>query len=110
MKQIKFEIKKHLGVLSGWENGRRKEINLVSWFNGEPKIDIREWNRSHDTIGKGVTLSLEELIRVKEILSCTPISEFEYRLDNPTKKVKKYSPIPRSSSYSQILIRILFDF
>ena len=48
MPDIKFEIEKHIGVLSENGNGWRKELNMVSW-NGRPaKYDIRDWTESHE--------------------------------------------------------------
>ena len=41
MAEIKFEITKHLGVLSQSTKGWTKELNLVSWNDREPKYDIR---------------------------------------------------------------------
>jgi len=57
MADIKFEIKKHIGVLSENAKGWKKELNLVSWNEREPKYDIREWSPEHDNMGKGVTLT-----------------------------------------------------
>lgn len=60
--EIKFEIKEHISVMSERnDKGWRKELNLVSWNNKEPKYDIRDWNEDHSKCGKGVTLTYEEL-------------------------------------------------
>lgn len=69
MADIKFEIKETLGVLSVSSKGWQKELNLVSWNNAEPKYDIREWSPEHDKMGKGVTLSKDEFIKLKEIIA-----------------------------------------
>ena len=45
--ELKFEITEELGILSENEKGWRKELNLVSWNEREPKYDIRDWNPSH---------------------------------------------------------------
>ena len=42
--ELKFEITEELGILSENEKGWRKELNLVSWNEREPKYDIRDWN------------------------------------------------------------------
>jgi len=60
MADIKYEIVEELGVLSENAKGWRKELNLVSWNDGEPKYDIRDWSPEHDKMGKGVTLTKEE--------------------------------------------------
>ena len=68
MADIKFEIKESVGVLSESSKGWKKELNLISWNDKEPKFDIREWSPDHQKMGKGVTLSREELLRLKEIV------------------------------------------
>ena len=61
MAEIKYEIIKEIGVLSANASGWRKEINLVSWNDREPKYDIRDWSEGHEKMGKGITLSEEEV-------------------------------------------------
>ena len=68
MADIKFEIIKKIGVLSKTEKGWAKELNLISWNEREPKYDIREWSPDGKTMGKGVTLSKEELAALRELL------------------------------------------
>lgn len=69
MADIKYEITDKIAVLSESSKGWKKELNLISWNNREPKYDIREWSPEGDKMGKGVTLSLEELKKLKEILN-----------------------------------------
>lgn len=66
--EISFEIIETLGVLSTSTKGWTKELNLISWNGREPKYDLREWSPEHDKMGKGVTLSKEELDVLKGIL------------------------------------------
>ncbi|KXG42678.1 YdbC family protein [Tepidibacillus decaturensis] len=68
MSDIKYEIKETLGVLSEGSKGWSKELNLISWNDREPKYDIREWSPDHSKMGKGVTLSKQELKALKELL------------------------------------------
>lgn len=68
MADIKYDIVEELGVLSENAKGWKKEVNLISWNGGEPKYDIRDWAPNHEKMGKGVTLSKEELEKLKEIL------------------------------------------
>ena len=68
MAEIKFEITQKIGVLSKTNKGWAKELNLVSWNDREPKYDIREWSPDGLTMGKGVTLTKEELVALKELL------------------------------------------
>lgn len=69
MADIKFEIKQHLGTLSQSARGWTKELNLVSWNDKEPKFDLREWSPDHNKMGKGVTLTREELLALKKTLN-----------------------------------------
>lgn len=56
MADIKYEITQSLGVLSENAKGWKKELNLISWNEREPKYDIRDWSEDHSKMGKGVTL------------------------------------------------------
>ena len=65
--KVSFEIVRHIGALSEGTKGWRKEVNLISW-NGRPaKIDIRDWDEKHEKMGKGVTLTKEELNALVDI-------------------------------------------
>ena len=68
MADIKYEIKQEIGVLSESAKGWRKELNLVSWNDAAPKYDLRDWAPGHEKMGKGVTLTSDELKKLKEIL------------------------------------------
>lgn len=69
MADIKYEIKETLGVLSESPKGWTKELNIISWNGNAPKFDIRDWAPEHEKMGKGVTLSEAELMKLKEILA-----------------------------------------
>jgi len=68
MADIKFEIKETIGVLSESTKGWSKELSFISWNDKEPKYDIREWSPDHTKMGKGVTLSKEELVKLRDLL------------------------------------------
>lgn len=68
MPEIKYEIVEKIGVLSTTDKGWSKELNLVSWNDREPKHDLRDWNENHDKMGKGITLTRDELDKLKETL------------------------------------------
>ena len=69
MADIKYEIIKQIGVLSKAGSGWTKELNLISWNDREPKYDLRDWSAGHEKMGKGVTLTKEELISLRELLN-----------------------------------------
>lgn len=68
MAELKYEIVEKLGVLGETGNGWTKELNMVSWNEREPVYDIRTWNAAHDRMGKGITLSQDELMTLKDLL------------------------------------------
>ena len=67
-RDIKFEIVKEIGVLSEGSKGWQKELNLVSWNDAAPKYDLRDWSPEHEKMGKGVTLTEDEVKKLKELL------------------------------------------
>jgi hypothetical protein len=69
MAEINFEIKETIGTLSQSPKGWNKELNLLSWNGKEPKYDLRDWAPEHEKMGKGVTLTKEELIELKRLLN-----------------------------------------
>lgn len=69
MSEIKYEIIKQIGVLSKAGSGWSKELNLISWNDREPKYDLRDWSPDREKMGKGVTLSREEMLALKELLN-----------------------------------------
>lgn len=75
MAELKFEITERIGVLSENAKGWIKELNKVSWNEREPKYDLREWNPDHSRMGKGITLTDEEVETLKAILNGEEIED-----------------------------------
>ena len=73
MAGIKYEIIKELGKISESKTGWSKELNLISWNDREAKYDLRDWSSEHDKMGKGITLSLDELKSLRELLNIMDI-------------------------------------
>jgi hypothetical protein len=69
MADIKYEIVKKIGVVSKSTSGWAKELNLISWNDREPKYDLRDWSADGEKMGKGVTLSKDELLALKDLLN-----------------------------------------
>ncbi len=69
MADITYEIVEELGVLSKNPKDWTKEINLVSWNGSNAKFDIRDWAPGHEKMAKGVTLSKDEIIKLRDILN-----------------------------------------
>jgi len=68
MVEFKYEVVERVAVLSESSKGWTKELNLISWNGREPKFDIREWSPDKEKMGKGVTLTDEEVAVLKEAL------------------------------------------
>ena len=73
MTEIKYETVKNIGVLSKSASGWAKELNLISWNDREPKYDLRDWSADHTKMGKGVTLSAEDLAALKSLLNSSEL-------------------------------------
>jgi hypothetical protein len=69
MSDITYEIVMQIGVLSQSSSGWTKELNLISWNDRPPKYDIRDWSPDHSQLGRGVTLSREELLALRDLLN-----------------------------------------
>ncbi len=69
MADIKFEIKENVGVLSQSPKGWTKELNIISWNGKEAKYDLRDWAPNHEKMGKGITLTVEELKTLNNVLN-----------------------------------------
>lgn len=74
---IKFELINIIGTISEGSKGWNKQLTRVSWSGHAPKYDLRTWNEDHTKMGKGITLTEEELRTLYQIIG----SEIEF-LDN----------------------------
>lgn len=68
-REITYNVVKEIAVLSEKSNGWTKQLNLISWNNGEPKYDIRDWAPEREKMGKGVTLTAAELQCLSDALA-----------------------------------------
>lgn len=66
---FKYEILEQLGEFSNNGRGWSKEVNIVSWNDGEGKVDIRNWNQDHSRMGKGISLTHEEARKLRDLLN-----------------------------------------
>lgn len=67
MQDIKYDILDTLIVFPA-DGTWHKELNLVKWGSREPKYDLRPWNDDRSKMGKGTTLTKEELILLRDKL------------------------------------------
>ena len=45
-----------------------KEVNVVAWNGGKPKIDVRDWNGTHERMSRGITLTEEQAMKMTKAL------------------------------------------
>lgn len=77
MADIKFDIIEKLGTIGEGFKGWSKEVNIISWNGRKPKIDIRDWDENNEKMGKGLTLTKEELKTLKGLLNSLDIDELD---------------------------------
>jgi len=68
MAEFKYEIVERIAVLSQGANGWERQLNLISWNDRPAKYDIRDWAPNGSKMGKGISLSHDELAILKGIL------------------------------------------
>ena len=67
---VTFEIIENLVVFGERRDcGWTKEANIIRWNDGVPKIDIREWNPTHERMSRGITLMETEAEALAKVLS-----------------------------------------
>ena len=96
MAEFKYEIVEKLGVISQGKGGWERQLNLVSWSDREPKYDIRDWSADGTKMGKGISMTAEELAVLKEILD-------EISTDDIYEQVKDDKKYANSFLYSIVM-------
>lgn len=69
MADLKFEIIETCGAISLKSRGWQTELNIVKWGENEPKFDIRAWSPDHTKMGKGISLTADEISTLRDILN-----------------------------------------
>ena len=69
MPEIKYEIVETIGIVSEGKNGWNKELKLISWNEREPVYDVRTWSPDHEKMGKGITITKEEAMALRDMLN-----------------------------------------
>lgn len=77
MEEKNYEIVESLGCCGDPEKWHI-ELNYMSWNKKEPKYDIRKWNKGHEKMGKGITLTREELEELTNFL----VAEIDHLSEN----------------------------
>lgn len=74
MSEFNYRIIKKIGTINK-DSKWKKELNLISWDGKARKFDIRSWDENHEKMSKGITLSRDELMRLKELLNDIDIDD-----------------------------------
>lgn len=68
MAGVSYDIVKKVGIVSQSPKGWEKQLNIISWSGRAPKYDLRDWAPGGEKMGKGITLTREELQSLKRLL------------------------------------------
>lgn len=70
-----FTITESTGIISTAKTGWTTELNKVSWGGRPAKYDLRPWAPDHQKMGKGITLTNEELKNLRDLLNSIEIPQ-----------------------------------
>ena len=68
MAEFKYEITERIAVLSTNARGWERQLNMISWNDNPPKYDIRDWSPDGSRMAKGISMTREELVALRDIL------------------------------------------
>lgn len=69
MAEFTYEVTERIAVLSTNAKGWERQLNMVSWNGHDPKYDIRDWSPDGSRMAKGISMTREELVALKDILN-----------------------------------------
>ena len=81
---INYRIIKELGIV-GQTNYETTELNIITWNNHKPKLDLRKWKLQEDgtkRVNRGLTLTDEEARNLKKHLDAY-ISYLDTKQEEP---------------------------
>ena len=61
MAEFTYEITERIAVLSTNARGWERQLNMISWNGKDPKYDIRDWSPDGSKMGKGISMTRDEL-------------------------------------------------
>ena len=68
MADLKYDVLEKFGVLSTSKSGWETQLNFVQWGDNTPKFDLRTWSPDGSKMGKGLTLTHDEIVKLYEVL------------------------------------------
>ena len=67
---ITYNVERRIGIVSENPNsGWTTELNMISWNGNPAKLDLRSWSPDHTKMGKGLTLTRNEALVLRELLN-----------------------------------------
>lgn len=67
-REVTFELVEHIGIFGKDQKGWTRELNRVAWNGGPAKFDVRNWDGTHQKMGRGITLTQQELGEFRGLL------------------------------------------
>lgn len=64
--RFSYKVIANVGVLAQYPTGWSKEVNIVSWNEGQPELDIRDWSENREKMSRG---SRSQLMRRRDLLT-----------------------------------------
>ena len=69
MGEVTFEVVKKIAVLSESPRGWTKELRLIDWNSRGPRFDLREWGPGDRQFSRGITLTVDEVWKLRDVLN-----------------------------------------
>lgn len=69
MADFSFEVLEDHGILSTKSKGWNRHLTTTQWGDHPPKYDIRDWSPGFEKMGKGISLSQDELRQLRDLLN-----------------------------------------
>lgn len=76
-KEIAYKVHNHCGVLKHGTKGWSRQVNLVQWTDTPVLLDVRDWNYDQTKYTKGITMTRDEAVRLRDILISMNLGDAE---------------------------------
>ena len=97
MIKLEFNKIKNIGVISETKS-TTLEFNVIDWNKGSLKYDIRKWGKDGTIPYKGITLSKDECIQLRDIINNVDIDLY-MAINNEELKVVEKVEFDKSLAY-----------
>lgn len=74
-----YDVVNDLGTIqeSPSEVGYDVRVKVIKWGDSEAKLDIRKWNKENNKFSKGISISFDAALVLKEIIDKIDSSMFK---------------------------------